>query len=203
MLNDKNASIRYLMKEMDPSEEVLIERAMMEDEDLLIEVECMRRTLKRLNDSLPSVDPPSHLTDKIIKMAAERQSAGNPVSNVISSERFRYVAAAASILFAAVIGMIWYQFDAGSSLAISHPQAHSASVTSSSYVISPVSINGVEPWIDRNDVLRFQDQFGSQHNQVAFDSILNNSTRKLKPIDESLHATPRSRALQLTGSDEQ
>ena len=34
MLNDENACIRYLMKEMDPSEEVLMERAMMEDDDL-------------------------------------------------------------------------------------------------------------------------------------------------------------------------
>jgi hypothetical protein len=34
------------MKEMDPSEELLMERAMMEDEDLLIEVESMRQTLK-------------------------------------------------------------------------------------------------------------------------------------------------------------
>jgi len=39
MQNEDNACIKYLMKEMDPSEELLMERAMMEDEDLLIEVE--------------------------------------------------------------------------------------------------------------------------------------------------------------------
>ena len=59
MQNDENAVIRYLMKEMDPSEEVLMERAMMEDDDLLIEVESMRQTLHRSRDRTPIPPRPS------------------------------------------------------------------------------------------------------------------------------------------------
>jgi len=203
MLNDKNASIRYLMKELDPSDELLIERAMMDDEDLLIEVECMRRTLQRLNNNLPTVDPPAHLTKKIIRQASKRRPAANSVYKAFQSERIRYMAAAASLLLVMVVGLAWFQYDSinPTATAASNANVNAASVTSSSYVISPVSINGVEPWVDRNDVLRFQDQFNNQNNQVAFDSILNYSTRKLKPIDDPLQVNNRSRVLQLTGSD--
>ncbi|MDX1617135.1 MAG: hypothetical protein R3224_00015 [Balneolaceae bacterium] len=203
MLKDKNASIRYLMKEMDPSEELLIERAMMDDEDLLIEVESMRRTLKRLDNALPQVDPPRHLTDTIIKKAARRNSARSAFTNLIGSERIRFVAAAASVVFAAIIGLVWYQSTVAGSMNISQSNsANPASVTSSSYVISPVSVNGVEPWIDKNDVIRFSDQFNSQYDQVAYDSILNYSTRKLKPIDDPLQLNNQTRNLQLTGTEQ-
>ena len=45
MHTDENNAIRYLMKEMDPSEEMEFEKQMREDENLLIEVESLRATL--------------------------------------------------------------------------------------------------------------------------------------------------------------
>ena len=71
MRNEDNDCIRYLMKEMDPSEELLMERAMMEDEDLLIEVESMRQTLQKL-DQLPKMDPPSDVAEAVMEKAAEQ-----------------------------------------------------------------------------------------------------------------------------------
>ena len=46
-IND-DGCIRYLMKEMDPSEEIEFEREMMKDEDLLIEVETLRKSFQKL-----------------------------------------------------------------------------------------------------------------------------------------------------------
>lgn len=208
MSNEDNACIRYLMKEMDPSEEVLMERAMMEDEDLLIEVECMRQTLRRLDDNLPLMDPPSHITEKIVKEAARQKKSVNPAARLIDLNHYKYVAAAAMILGGLLTGALWMQNDSATAeadAAASSDNRTSAAVSSSpSYSISitPVFNNGeeVEPWIDRNDILRFQDQFGND-NQAAYDSILNSSTKKLKLINDPLERDSRSRSLQLTGSD--
>ena len=63
--------IRYLMKEMDPSEEIEFERCMMEDENLLIEVECLRRSLEKTKQ-LPNFNPPESLTEEIPQKATPR-----------------------------------------------------------------------------------------------------------------------------------
>jgi hypothetical protein len=66
MTFDENACIRYLMKEMDPSEELLFEKKMMEDENLLIEVESLRKVNQRLS-GIPEMEPPKGVTEHHIK----------------------------------------------------------------------------------------------------------------------------------------
>ncbi|MDZ7694328.1 MAG: hypothetical protein U5K69_24935 [Balneolaceae bacterium] len=109
MPNDNNDSIRYLMKEMDPSEEVLMERSMMEDEDLLIEVECMRQTLNKIEKNLPKVEPPPDVTQAVINKAAkhkkqERSSGIIPVS--LGSYGIGYIAAAAVVAVGLISGSL-------------------------------------------------------------------------------------------------
>ncbi|MFH5831209.1 hypothetical protein ACG2F4_05940 [Halalkalibaculum sp. DA3122] len=215
MPNDDNASIRYLMKEMDPSEEVLMERSMMEDEDLLIEVECMRQTLKQLDENLPVMDPPAHVTSNVLRKASEHKPNNN--SGFIPSlggNRVGYVAAAAVVAAGLISGVLLYQDGLDGAGPNAQENTTSAAVSSSPSMevdqpgvanaemeAEPVDVRDVEPWVDRDEILRFQDQFGEQ-NQAEFDSILNTMTRKLKPIDDPLDMNSNTRSLQLTGSEQ-
>lgn len=212
MRNEDNNCIRYLMREMDPSEEVLMERAMMEDENLLIEVESMRQTLQKLDD-LPEVKPPSHLTDAIIEKAAKHKEDKRK-KNIPIMPAVKYTVAAAVVLTVTAGGM-WLSFDnldnnipsEGNVAAGSQP-ATSNSAVNSSFLIStqtfdasvlPSNDRGISPWRDRNDVIRFEDQFNSEKNK--FDSILQTSTKKLRPIRDSFDTGEGIRALQLTGGN--
>lgn len=70
MMPEANASIRYLMKEMDPAEETVFCREMANNQDLQIEVESLRSTHQRLS-SAPRFVPPSHIRSAIRQRAAE------------------------------------------------------------------------------------------------------------------------------------
>lgn len=193
MLNDENACIRYLMKEMDPSEEVLMERAMMEDDDLLIEVESLRQTLRRL-DKLPEKTPPAHLTESIVDYASEK-AENRSSSHIISFLPLRY-AAAAVIVLGLSVGSLWV-----------YQQTNSAdsdkAVTKSAETVLPLNVLPVseiktEPWVDRENVIYFHDQFNTGGNE--FDTILQNSMRKLTPLSNPFQYSSGSRSLQMTGS---
>ncbi len=112
MQKDDHTSIKYLMKELDPAEAVLFEQKMMEDEELLQEVECMRRTLRHL-EKLPVKNPPSELTEYIVRKACSCNSSSRLHHWKLHDERFsmtRYYAAAALILVGMGIGLLSYQY---------------------------------------------------------------------------------------------
>lgn len=112
MQKDDHTSIKYLMKELDPAEAVLFEQKMMEDEELLQEVECMRRTLRRL-EKLPVKNPPSELTEYIVRKACSCNSSSRIHNWRLRDEEFsmtRYYAAAALILVGMGIGLLSFQY---------------------------------------------------------------------------------------------
>lgn len=195
MQNDENACIRYLMKEMDPSEEVLMERAMMEDEDLLIEVESMRKTLGRL-DELPRKEPSPQLTDSIVhKAGAHRQKV---LSSGFSLRPFIRFAAAAAVLVSMSFGGYYaYEYMAASSQE-AEPSGGPPSLTGGQSSGSGQQGGEVAPWVDRNDVLRLE-QNGGETSQ-EFDSVFRNATRKLTPLNDPFFRGSDTRTLQLTGS---
>ncbi|MDX1638231.1 MAG: hypothetical protein R3281_09690 [Balneolaceae bacterium] len=216
MPNDNNASIRYLMKEMDPSEEVLMERSMMEDEDLLIEVECMRQTLKKLDEGLPRMDPPDSVREEILQKAANHTSQGGTraISVLQQGNTMGYIAAAAVVAVGFISGILLYQEPPAENSANGTgqtTQSASAAAPAPSTVdfegskqevtAETVPVNSVRPWVDNKEILRFQDQFSSE-NQAQFDSMLNTSMQKLKPINDPLYLNPDSPSLQLTGSEQ-
>lgn len=222
---DNNDCIRYLMKEMDPSEELLMERAMMEDEDLLIEVESMRQTLKKL-DQLPEVKPPSDVTEAIKEKAAE-QAKKNRNQNQTFSPAYKY-AVAATLALTLTAGGAWLFIGSGDTKSNNSEQTTTASVSSptaaqtqgidrvssgdngvSSTQFAGSNFNSttkqvtaessnVDPWIDRNDIIRFEDQFSNQKQQ--FQTILQRSTEKLQLIQEPTIQNNRVNSIQLTGS---
>ena len=83
MYKDENNAIRYLMKEMDPSEEMEFEKMMREDENLLIEVESLRATNRKLSD-LPSKNPPKQLikniSDDLKQLQATKQKSTQTIT---------------------------------------------------------------------------------------------------------------------------
>jgi hypothetical protein len=198
MLNDENDCIRYLMKEMDPSEEVLMERAMMEDDDLLIEVESLRQTLKRLDD-LPEKNPPAHLTEAILEKASEHAEKRKP-SHILSVQPVRY-AAAAVLIIGVSVGSLWVYQDSSSKDASRENLQASEMVAPMDMNFLPAQNVSTEPWVDRQNVLYFHDQFNES--STEYDSIMKKSTEKLRPLSSPFYYNTGSRSIQMTGSEVQ
>jgi len=204
------------MKEMDPSEELLMERAMMEDEDLLIEVESMRQTLQKL-DRLPKVKPPKEVTDAIMekasKHAAERRKANRSFKPV-----YKYAVAATLALTITAGGTWLFIGTGGKDISNQQPTADSVQIQprskagatvndrlrmASSDDIQKTSAHSsgnykVEPWVDHNQILRFGDQFSKGDNK--FDALLKSTTKKLQLIDTPDFENHRVKPIQLTGA---
>jgi hypothetical protein len=193
MQQDENAVIRYLMKEMDPSEELLMERAMMEDDDLLIEVESMRKMLHRVDD-LPAKQPPADLTKSLVQQAADYKKQQSRWPSVPSGF---YKYAAVLIIGAGLSSGLWMFFD-------SSPEApvidNPAAIIST---LQPEAAENVaadaEPWVDRDDVIYFQDMFNE--GSTGYNAILEASMEKLTPVNnQPFRTNPNARGVQLTGS---
>lgn len=210
MRNEDNDCIRYLMKEMDPSEELLMERAMMEDEDLLIEVESMRQTLQKL-DKLPEVEPPSHVTEPVLEKAAE-QAQKKRDKNRSFKPAFKY-AVAATLALTITAGGTWFYVGSEKSQsqqstvastpaasAVEKPDEAQPRFAGSSDIqnVSATQTNKVDPWVDRNDVLRFEDQFSNGGEQ--YQAIMKQATQKLQLIENPSVKSDRVNSIQLTGS---
>jgi hypothetical protein len=190
MQNDDNAVIRYLMKEMDPSEEVLMERAMMEDDDLLIEVESMRQTLRRLDD-LPKKKPPAELTESLIEKAAKQHNQQSPWPS-IPPQVLRY---AAVLLIGMGLGSgLWMVLSSSSDESTDYDLS---SLTTTFEQVEQLNAD-VKPWVDRENVIYYQDIFNSQSSD--YKTIRETSMKKLTPVTESLYRNPGSQNIQLTGS---
>lgn len=211
MRNEDNDCIRYLMKEMDPSEELLMERAMMEDEDLLIEVESMRQTLQKL-DKLPELEPPPKVRESVMKKVAE-QAERNRKNNQSFKNPFRY-AVAATLALTITAGGAWFMVGSETDRQQPAVTASTSSVParvterSDEYrftgaenaqrVEASSQSGNIDPWVDRNDIIRFEDQFSSQSEQ--FKALLERSTQKLQLIEHPIINNGRVNSIQLTGS---
>lgn len=200
MQNEDNACIKYLMKEMDPSEAVLMERRMMEDEDLLIEVECLRKQLKRL-DELPEINPPAELTNHIVNQACEYRSRGAGfIPTFTHSSYTKYYAAAAILAVGVTFGVLSLEEQSYSgSQTVQTEHVGAAGMGSGAARTISAENADVKPWVDRNQVLHIGQ--GSGESASFIDSALQQSMKKLKPIDVpvNFYVNP-NRDLQLTGT---
>lgn len=197
MPNDDNDVIRYLSGEMDPTEEVIMEREMMEDDDLLIEVESMRQTMKRL-EGLPEKEPPKELTDSIIEQAAEHKKSRYNFLHAIPVQAYKY--AAVLLLGIGLSSGFWMMVGSPDETEGSNVQTASAETT------LPASFNTVtseqtkvEPWVDHNNILYFQDRYNSD--AAAFKSIIQASKKKVTPLQGPPTPTFRSQNIHLAGAE--
>lgn len=175
---DDHKAIRYLMKEMDPSEELEFEKLMREDEDLLIEVESLRATNKKLS-GLPDLNPPENIIKNIAEEAeqAAKQHAGYSFKNI-----FIRGAAAAVLLASLAGGYLFYEpspSDSGTS-GIADGQT-------------------VEPWVDRDNILRYAGEEPSTAETTIHPDLLK-SYDKLQLVSEPMGDTKPTNRILLTGS---
>jgi hypothetical protein len=178
MMFDTNASIRFLLKEMDPSECLLFERELERNPDLLIELETLRNTLSRL-DGAPRISAPDGVLDNV-RFQANAFSA----SQRRKAARTRLLQAAAVLTLAAVPSIYLASTSWDSGVAADSADRQSVEGPSS-------------PWVDRNETLRLADPsfsetaraFGAQTGPPSSQTV-----KLLSPANTSLtasgHQTP-------------
>lgn len=191
MSKEDTNSIKYVLEEMDPAEEVEFERKMESNPDLRIEVESIRRIKSKLN-TLPDISPPKYLTDSVLEFAAVQ-------SNKKQIFRPGYFLSAAVVILGLTTGSLIFNnsFEENGT-------ASSASTAFSSYGNESTQQNisrstDLKPWVDRQDVLHLS---GSE--SVSNPTMLNevgNRFNKLRPVGNSPDFQPFNRSIQLTGNN--
>lgn len=222
MQNGDNLCLKYLLNELEPSEVIMMERALEEDEDLLIEVESLRATLKKL-DNLDEFEPPEDLCDSIVNKAAEYQ---NRRSNIFTQPAYNTLgsAAAALVLIAIIfsfsnVSFLHTEKTEQENYNASTANANMANNNGSTNIIgttTSTSANSqgkgtllnrtVTPWVDKNEVLRFEEKF-NENRSSKFDSAMHNSFKKLVPVTYSTSTSKKRQTasgnetpIHLTGS---
>ena len=181
---NEDGCIRYLMKEMDPSEEVEFEREMMEDENLLIEVESLRKTYQRLGN-LMLKHPPVHITEQVCKTAVRLQQ-----ENIKHSKRMIIYFARASAV-AAVFLVI-------ASTAVYFGSAEPGEEIGTQKEVN-TSGGKIEPWVDRNDILDIQDNLNAVRFQ-ALQQEKDKSFNKLTLVNSPTGTNTSNQKILLTNS---
>lgn len=186
MQNNEDGCIRYLMKEMDPSEELEFEREMMEDENLLIEVESLRKTFQHLG-KLPVLDPPKTLTDKISETATTTQKQRIDQTRKWAALMAKSVAVAAVFLMIASTGIYFYGNSNSDGIDVGNNP-------------SSASVNGVQPWVNRNNVIRFAGTASQGANPQPLQQDVEQSFKKLKLVNDDTGFEQTTRKILLTSS---
>lgn len=195
-----NRCISYIYNEMDPSERLEFERDLQNNENLLIEVE----SLKKVSDQLTNpqlMAPPKNILDRIHKHAKQKAEVKKSGSLRI------FWSSAAAILIVSAFGMT-YLFDntpGASDTAESTAGGSSWTINdgaNENVLPLPVSNRGdsKSPWVDKNDVIHFQDRFNST-NVAQIDSVLNTNFHKLTPVTVPSRVSNIQQQLHLTGSN--
>ncbi len=181
LINDEDC-IRYLMREMDPSEETEFEREMMSNENLLIEVESLRSTYNKVK-KLPIRQTPAQVLEKVRELAVAEQRKRLRTSFRLIGWFGKTVAAAASILL--LISASVYFFDVG---------------ISSKKTETVVEKSQIQPWVDRNQILKISDRIDVIRAQQIGDDY-EKSFDKLTPVKEvSSSRSSRRQGVLLTSS---
>jgi anti-sigma factor RsiW len=210
MQNVDELCIKYVLNELDPSERLLVEQAMQDDENVLIEVESLRSTLRRLNN-LPQMEPPKQVQRLILEKAA-KETANK--KSVLLFDRMAWAGflAAAVILLAA--GVNYIDFSGDAPIPNTTNAQETVATAGSAFVLQsnqatpliPSAVtqrNTPEPWVDRQNVLQLQVTYGP-NGQIILNPGTeneNNNARALRPVqgnNNQRHALPAARDIQLT-----
>lgn len=110
---DDELCLKYVLNELDPSEVLLVERAMANDDDTLIEVESLRLTLRKI-DRMPEYKPPRHVQQRILEEAKRHAEERYQQSRIINFFSFQntvsYTAAAVAAVLLISISYGMYQY---------------------------------------------------------------------------------------------
>lgn len=190
-------TVAYIFREMDPSEEVEFKRDLMKNDNLLIEVESLKKTSEKIED-LPQFDPPVHIVESVQEFARSKKK--KPKYKDVPS---MFIAAAAMLVIGLTSGIFLFEDPTSQN---NETNSQEAAITGTSTFTQPVNqpsqnnnTNTVSPWVDRNDVLYFQtrNQFG---NTAHIDSIRANSQHKLIRVTDPIQTRMYQGHLHLTGN---
>jgi hypothetical protein len=184
-------SIKYILAEMDPAEEVEFERRMSSNPDLRIEVESIRRMKSKLN-SLPELSPPKDLTESILSVAASQ-------SKKKRGFRSGYFLSAAVVILGLTTGSLIIYNTSDSSVTTSNASATFQSYEDNLTQQDDTRSANLKPWVDRQDILRLSG-LESVSNPIMINEA-GNSFKKLRPVGKYPDFQPFSRSVQLTGSN--
>lgn len=190
-IKDTNSSIKYILEEMDPAEEIEFERIMASDPDLEIEVESIRRMKSKL-ESLPNLHPPKHISESVLSVAADQ-------TNKKHGYKKGYYLSVAVVMLSLTTGALILQNSFEDPLPLNNSSA-SISLGNGVSQNEETRTSDIQPWVDREDVLRISG-FGSISNSVQRLEI-GNSYEKLKPVENYPGLQPYGRSVQLTGSNQ-
>ena len=198
-MSDKNTrSIAYLYNEMDPSEKLEFERDLTIDENLLIEVETLRKVSTKLQN-MDEVQPPADVVDAVLHSLENRQMVAGKQKSI----RYIYLSTAALLIIGFTFGFILNGDYTGE-----RPNETGSASMGNFQNIFPASVdhqirenesNRVLPWIDENEVLHFRDGlYGNDASSV--DSLFRQSFQRLTPITNPTQSPTARQNLHLTGS---
>lgn len=191
-------SVAYLYNEMDPSEKLEFERDLKADENLLIEVESMRKVSTKIHQ-MGTVEPPEEVVNAVLQSLEERKA----VAGSRQSQKFVYYSAAAILMLGLMYG---YILIGGVDNEISTDSETASIGTFQNVTNAPMenetdvsATDKLMPWVDHNDVLHFREGFyGSETSSL--DSIFRQSFQKLTPITNPSESPTARQNLHLTGN---
>jgi hypothetical protein len=186
---------------MDPSERLEFERELQKDENLLIELETLKKTAGCLTE-LRCIDPPQSIVNRVKNEAASNSRKGSDTGS------YRYLLASAAITLAAVMvyGILYVQDQQSLSGSETANNGTSQATISSTGSFSPVSANSretnddVSPWVDHDEVIHFHERF-NRGSVASVDSMFNNSLQKLTRVQPSGAIQQVQQQIHLTGSN--
>ncbi|MFU8860869.1 MAG: hypothetical protein ACNA8K_10620 [Cyclonatronaceae bacterium] len=183
--NADDLCLKYVLDELDPSEVLVVEKMMTEDENVLIDVESMRQTLNRL-EQLPNVNPPEHIRQQIIVKASEHVRNGNSTIPIFSLQNRMLNWAAAAVV---VIGL----GVAGYTISMETPAEPAASAEQgvvASQEETDAAEETINPWVDRNEILQLNAPAAGQGGE--------NGLQNLRPVENTTQPISPFREIQLT-----
>lgn len=188
-------TIAYIFNEMDPSEKVEFLRELESNSNLLIEVETLRNINGQLHE-LPEVDPPDHVVKSVQDYARNHKKTIFKQTSTAT-----YFAVAAMVVLGLSSGVFLLDDQSANNNNTSQEAAITGSTTFSQTPanLRESSTRDVSPWIDRNEILHFQNM--NQYGNVAnFDSMRSNSQQKLIRVTDPVQTRIYQGQLHLTGN---
>lgn len=197
MSDKENRSIAYIYHDMDPSEKLEFERDLSSDSNLLIEVESLKKIAGKIKELKP-VEPPAEVVNAVHQKLADTRSNKGFIPG-----KFMWFSAAAALLLFVIAGLLLIENRDSANI----EGTDTAAIGGNSYVF-PTSVeripdgnrtDKISPWIDYNEVIRFQDGTFIGEEAAAIDSIYRQSFQKLTPVTNPSQSATARQNLHLTG----
>ncbi len=198
MSNVDELCVKYVFDELDPSEIVIVEQAMIRDQNLLIEVESLKSTWRKLK-KMPEVHPPQNISEAIIDQAIEHAS-----QQQIFGSRWKnpgLLATAAVVLFSLLITTAYLlPYETHSESGSGDSQTAVMGTSASSLQNRTESDQDqFAPWIDRRNMM-YLGSTGDREQNIEMDSLRNSRVRHSGNSDDSVFLQYAIPDIQMTGT---